>query len=224
MAVPQSSALQWYNIVTLRDQNLMLWPLYIFTNMQRLLSYSGIGQKSHIFAVLAYLAAGTSVVQNLQCRPDLNHYYSPNLISHMQTYKEVLKTWAMLWATCSTWPCSRQVGWTRPSPEVLSSLNYSAVLSWEDGWSQSRKTMVSFWNHSSRFFRLLLGKLKQKLSWGERPEVWNGRQKRKGDGSRHWRWQRRGRYFSIIFWPCATPFMVMLGLRFYSWGQPGKKH
>lgn len=110
MAVPQSSALQWYNIVTLRDQNLMLWPLYIFTNMQRLLSYSGIGQKSHIFAVLAYLAAGTSVVQNLQCRPDLNHYYSPNLISHMQTYKEVLKTWAMLWATCSTWPCSRQVG------------------------------------------------------------------------------------------------------------------
>lgn len=56
-------------------------------------------------------------------------------------------------------------------------------------------------------------------------ETWSimWEEKRKGESSRHRGRQRYGRYFKIIFWPCATPFMVMPGLQFHSWGQPGKK-
>lgn len=77
--------------------------LEIFFHSERysmVLSHSSVGQKSHNFPVLPYLAVGAGVSQNLQQGPDLKrYYYSLNFISYMQAYKEIFKTGAIPRAT-----------------------------------------------------------------------------------------------------------------------------
>lgn len=70
-------------------------------------SDSSVGQKSHIFPILSYLALGTDFSQNLHHWLDLKcYYYGLNLISYMRRYKAILKTWAVSQSACSSWSSS----------------------------------------------------------------------------------------------------------------------